>query len=215
MVLEAAATVFGCKEATALGSGQPVATILRRLLYVHDLKPSGSRKPPYFASILAAEDAFFGSSQQNAGAFAVDTNCLGVLAAQTSAEFLPGTSRVATDRNPRAVREVNGIGRIGIHRNIAQFGDIAAGQNLPFLAMIGCPNETVSSSKVEGRRITWVVIQCEQERVIIAGVPPLAGSGPEEQAAGRQLRADDILLSDRHAGVERVLCGQGRRKGRE
>ena len=135
--------------------------------------PAGRHDLP---AILAAEDALFVARHQKSALARIHANRRGVFPVQAGARVAPGGAAVVGDSNARGVAEVDGAGRVAIHRDILQFGDVAAGQNLPLLTVLAHPDQTVARRHIQRAGVGRVVIQRVDEGMIVAGVPPLARS---------------------------------------
>ena len=183
-----------------------------RLFDVQNLDAGGAGEPPGFSAVFAAEDALLAASEQHAGPARIDAERRGVLAAQAGTGILPGGATVMAHLNAGGVAEIDRAGIVAVHGHVEQFGDVATRQNLPTLAAAGNAQQAVAGGGVDHGRVARIEIERGDEGMIEAGVPPLATDGFEENAAGRELGAHDVVLGTRPAGVESVLGENGKRQ---
>jgi hypothetical protein len=158
-------------------AAEPFTGIVRRLFDPRDLKSRRACYAPRPTGILTAEDAFFAARDQHSGLPAVDAQRLGVLAMQARADLLPRDAAIPADADSVAMAKYIGARRVAVHRDIAQFGDIASGEELPGSAVIGGADESVASGQIDDRWMLGmgIVVDRGEERMVVACVLPAVG----------------------------------------
>ena len=175
---------------------------------MQDLKSGRAGARPGAARIDAVEQPVFGAGDQASGAAAIHANRFGIFPPDAAIGGLPGGAAIAADADAGGMGEVDGARGIAVHSEIAQFGDIVAGQNLPGAPVIGGANQPVAGGKVERGRVARIVVERADERVSKADMLPRAAGRLLEDAAGRKRRANEVAARGDHARVEPELGGE-------
>ena len=147
---------------------RPNRIIVRRLLDARDLKARRARRDSTCARCPRYERFLLRRPPPCAGLGAIGSNGFRELAMQVVADLLPRRAAVAADADSVAMGEVNRP--LTIDRHIAQFSDIAAGQNFPCLAV--CRRRGSARCRprhTERRRIGRIVIERKDKRMVEAG----------------------------------------------
>jgi hypothetical protein len=155
------------------------------LFDVQDLDAGGAGEAPGASAVFAAEDALLGAGEQKAGAARIDAERRGVFAAQTGSGLVPGGAAIVAHLNAVSVAEIDGAGSVAVESDVEQFGDVAAGEDLPALAAGGNAQQAVAGGGVDHRGVARIEIECGDKGVIETGVPPFTARRLKEDATGR------------------------------
>jgi hypothetical protein len=68
--------------------------------------------------------------------------------------------------------------------------------------VIGCPEEAIARSQINGRRVSRIVVDREQKGMVVAHMRPLASRGPNKESAWGKLRSHHIFSGAAHARIE-------------